>query len=885
VSRMRNQPMALRRIGPDVSRNPGGISVCISAVALLVLAMTVFVPRVNDANGAQRSLTVDDLLKLADVGRATVRPGSNSFVWEQSPPYDTLSDYGAGTTGTWQGSDFTIFSAGLNSTASNKLFPPQPRTTYRLGSFSRDGRFLTLLAMRDGTVKLAAYDFQRHLLKEYPLAPRFPGVQADPDWAWIDNRRLAVAAYPAGEGPWPLTFRRSLGTRLADSWAKSWAGKEASVDQFDSSTSDIAHPLTGRLLIVDVLSGHIQQLASGQFSAPRPSPDGRWLAAVRQSMLPQSSLDHPHVDWTYARSTLVLLPLIGRHDLREVAPELDVLPTSIEWNASSKEFAFFAWHDGSGLRSGDFRIVDPSTSVASLVPHEDISLASQRARGGPQWPEQAAWIGDSLAVFAHSTPGRAGTLAYEEINHNGIVDPRVEVGSIPPHWFLLGSNSAPRDLTPGMRSVSPIPVIADESGLIVVGDGGVWRLNASGPVRLFPESPQLIDALGSQDFFDQVRSAGKGGFFSVAGEPGALAQVGLNGGSPTFKLLSVPPESSVLAQSNSGTLLLKIGAGKGARLAIARANGALTTLGELNPSLDGITETRWLDFRYSNSERSRRPQLSGCLLLPPDYHPGHRYPLIVEVYPDRPGDCAAPEVRHRFAMGAHPTSYSEHLLAARGFVVLRPDAAGGIARTADGPQADLPAIVDRGVDAVLAAGIGDPGRIGLLGYSQGGFASLWIATQTRRYAAIVSINGWTDLVSKFFGMSWAQQFVPTELPPQGHIDRYLAPVGSGFSMGGTPWQFPQRYIQNSPLWRSDGISAPVLLIHSDMDGFDDESYREFFSSLYIQKKDARLLIYRGEGHSPSSPANIRDMWKNIFSWFDRYLKVKRDSEGRMILGD
>ena len=127
-------------------------------------------------------------------------------------------------------------------------------------------------------------------------------------------------------------------------------------------------------------------------------------------------------------------------------------------------------------------------------------------------------------MFAHSTPGQAGTLAYEEIGHDGIVDPREEVGSIPPHWFLLGPNSGPRDLTPDMRKVSPIPLVADESGLIVVGDGRVWRLNASGPVRLFPESPQVVDMLGGRDFFDQVRSGGKGGFFSVAGAPGTLAQ-------------------------------------------------------------------------------------------------------------------------------------------------------------------------------------------------------------------------------------------------------------------------------------------------------------------------------------------------------------------------
>jgi dipeptidyl aminopeptidase/acylaminoacyl peptidase len=120
---------------------------------------------------------------------------------------------------------------------------------------------------------------------------------------------------------------------------------------------------------------------------------------------------------------------------------------------------------------------------------------------------------------------------------------------------------------------------------------------------------------------------------------------------------------------------------------------------------------------------------------------------------------------------------------------------------------------------------------------------------------------------------------------EGDSSKYLAPAGSDFRMDGTPWSAPQRYITNSPLWRSDNVSAPVLLIHSDMDEFDDTSYEMFFTSLYIQKKDARLLIYRGEGHSPSSPANIKDMWANIFSWFDKYLAVERDSEGRIILHD
>jgi dipeptidyl aminopeptidase/acylaminoacyl peptidase len=673
---------------------------------------------------------------------------------------------------------------------------------------------------------------------------------------------------------------------LTDSWEKSWKGQEASVDQYDSSSNDVARPLPGRLVVVDMVSGRVQQLAAGQFSGLRPSPDGRWLAAVRQSSLPQSTLEQPHLDWTYYRSTLALFSLTGLSGPREVTPELDVLPSSIEWNPSGKDVAFFASYLGAGLQSGAFWIVDPANLMVRMVPHMGLALASQRVRAGPQWPERPVWLGDSLAVFAHSTPGEAGTFAFEDIKSDGIVDPRVAVASIPPHWFLLASNSTPRDLTPGMQNVSAFPVIADKSPFVVLADGQAWRLDASGaPTPLFRDSPQRLFPLAHQDYLSLARSNGGGGIVSVAGASGTLAQIVLNGESPILRLLSTPPNTSVLAVSNSGMALLQVGVGKGAQLALMQGGSAPVKLGELNPSLDHVAETRWAAFDYANAEGSTRTQLSGCLLLPPDYHPGYKYPLIVEVYPDRPGGCTAPEARRIYAMGARPTSYSEHLLAARGYVVFRPDAGGGISRTAEGPQAQLSAVVDRGIDAVLAAGYGDPTRVGLLGFSQGGVVSLWIATQSKRYKAIVSLNGYSDMFTGFFEMSWAQELAPTENPRRGHIDRYLSTVSSGFSMGGTPWQVPQRYIQNSPLWRSDAVSAPVLLIHSDMDQFDDGSYKAFFSSLYIQKKDARLLIYRGEGHSPSSPANIKDMWKNVFSWFDNYLKVKRDLNGKMILSD
>jgi hypothetical protein len=855
------------------------------AVGLLFLTVVLGVASATQAFGSERPLTVNDILRLSDVGRAVARPGTDSFVWEQSPPYDTLGDYGIGSTGTWQHGDYWIFTAGAGSQTPRKLFQPNPRAAYRLGGFSPDGRFLSLLAVHDGKVRLAVYDFERQRLTEFPLAPRFPGYQPTPEWAWLDNHRLAVATYPAGDaGPWPLSFRRAIGARLTDAWEKSWKGKEPSVDEYDSSASDTKHLLPGRLVTVDMQSGRIRELASGQFSGLRTSPDGHWLAAVRESSLPQYTLQQPHTDWTYAQCALVLFSLSEPAQMREADPALDVLPDSMVWNPSGKDLAFFAWRTGSTLSTGEFWRLDASNSAVNIVPHEGLSLASQRARGGAQWPERAVWLGDALAVLARATPGQAGSFTYEDIRGGGAIDPRVPLSSLPAHWFLLRPDVPAIDLTPGLKQVSPVPVIATGSQAIVVGDGQVLQLNVSGtPLRLFANSPPLLDVLRNQRFFAQARLNGGGGLFPVVGDPGTLAIIDLERGAPALRLLTAPPESKALALSGSGTVLLQVGAGKGAKLALSSRGGEPESLGELNPFLDGIAETRWVDFPYSSAQGATKAQLSGCLLLPADYNRGYKYPLVVEIYPDRPGGCAAAESRREFAMAVTPTAYSEHLLAAKGFVVLRPDAGGGISRTADGPQAGLPAVVDRAIDAVIAAGYVDPDRVGLMGYSLGGFASLWVATQSRRYKAVISLNGYSDLITGFFDMELAQELAPTEIVPGGHPDRYLVPVASPFSMGGSPWQFPERYLQNSPLWRSDGVTAPVLLIHSDLDNFNNTSYKQFFSSLFMQKKDARLLIYRGEGHAPSSPANIRDMWRNIFYWFDRYLKVKRDSNGSMIL--
>ncbi len=89
-------------------------------------------------------------------------------------------------------------------------------------------------------------------------------------------------------------------------------------------------------------------------------------------------------------------------------------------------------------------------------------------------------------------------------------------------------------------------------------------------------------------------------------------------------------------------------------------------------------------------------------------------------------------------------------------------------------------------------------------------------------------------------------------------------------------------MRNSPLFNADKVKTPLLLVHSDLDILELSQYERMFTALYQQRKEAKLLEYWGEGHTPSSPANIRHLWSEMLGWYDKYLDVARDAEGALI---
>jgi dipeptidyl aminopeptidase/acylaminoacyl peptidase len=250
-------------------------------------------------------------------------------------------------------------------------------------------------------------------------------------------------------------------------------------------------------------------------------------------------------------------------------------------------------------------------------------------------------------------------------------------------------------------------------------------------------------------------------------------------------------------------------------------------------------------------------RLKGSLLLPAGYQEGKRYPLIVYVY----GGATLSNSLDRFGLvGNGPLNMQ--LLATRGYVVLLPDAPQHLGT----PLLDLAKTVLPGVNKVIELGIADPDRLGIMGHSFGGYSTLALIVQTNRFKAAMDIDGMGDLVAAYGAMNRDGTAFETAF-----LER-----GNGL-LGGTPWQYRERYIENSPVFYLDRLQTPLLIIHGSEDAtvppFLDA---EVFVGLRRLGREVELAEYMGEGHSPLywSYANQLDFCTRVIAWFDDLLKKR-----------
>jgi dipeptidyl aminopeptidase/acylaminoacyl peptidase len=280
------------------------------------------------------------------------------------------------------------------------------------------------------------------------------------------------------------------------------------------------------------------------------------------------------------------------------------------------------------------------------------------------------------------------------------------------------------------------------------------------------------------------------------------------------------------------------------------ASAAPSGLNQISHFNDGL-QPAWGDSA-SLTWTNENLHIQGWLLLPANYNPAKKYPLIVEVH----GGPAA-DVQSRWNGGGggfSATGYS-----ALGYFVLMPNPRGSYgegeaftqANRKDFGYGDLRDIL-AGVDTVLAKYPVDPNRVGLTGWSYGGFMSMFAVTQTHRFRAAVAGAGISDWLS-YYG--------------ENSIDQWMIPY-----FGASVYDDPQVYAKSSAISFIKNVNTPTLAVVGDRDGEcpAPQSF-EFWHALRDLHVPAQLVVYPNEGHGFSDPAHRRDVQQRAIEWFARYM--------------
>lgn len=822
--------------------------------------------RPSPASGAKRPYSVEDMLKLESVNNAMSDPTGRWLVWEQAPPYDSVKDYSGNDRPGTIGNRLMALDTKGGRSAPIELGAGDGADSRWLDSFSPDGRYLVYYRSTGGAYSMGVYDFETGKTQNFNAAPNIQPLAGHRS-VWLSQHEFAFAAFQAGDQP-IAALRSKTGSSLWRDWNTAWHGG-LSVNEVSSHANGGGdQPLSGRLMKVDAASGTMTKVSEGRYASLAASHDGRYLAALRQFSKFQADPGVGNLDWLTSRSKLEIFDLTTGKMI-DPMPRTDVFPQTLEWASDRNRLALFGWDVGKGVRSGLFHSVDPGSGEVRAISHTGLDLASERERGLIQKPERVVWIGDRLAMFARKLSEPRAQPAFTYRGETG-----AQIGNAParPDWYLVDANGASENMTRSLPTPSQIPLSADGRSMTVLAGGQVWRVApGADPVQLTKKADgQLSLTIEQAHETDHPPFARFASLISQEGDEQEAFSLDLENGRKLRARFPSPYSDFRAIAGESGVGLFAT-TGPNGTIVEARSNdGASRQVAVLNAQLKQVDQTRITTLNYAIDTAEGRRQVGACMILPPHYNPAKRYPVIVHIYPGVGARCNEPIHLRYSSLGSG--TMDMHLLAARGYIVLEPNTSRFLTNSPPNPMGGMPSVVDASLDALIAQGYADPDQIGLIGMSQGGYASLWLATQMKRFKAIVSINGWSDMYSHRFDGIVHRRYFSDRLPFKGESMRYEANgIDSDFGTGVSVWDQPDAYVRNSPLFHAREITAPVMLIHSDMDFFNINQYDMMFTALYEQKKEARYLRYAGEGHTPSSPANLRDMWSNIFKWFDQYL--------------
>jgi dipeptidyl aminopeptidase/acylaminoacyl peptidase len=404
-----------------------------------------------------------------------------------------------------------------------------------------------------------------------------------------------------------------------------------------------------------------------------------------------------------------------------------------------------------------------------------------------------------IAVPAWSPDGKS--VAFIE----GLMSDEPSVGG--DVFVVPAEGGEARNLTPGMKA-SASWLTWRRDGKILFGE---WVDGGAGLVTLDPASGKMETLWQGED---QITANGWGAAVSLAddGKTAALIQ----------QSFSHPPE---------------VWAGP-----IGNWKQVTSRNPNLKPAWGTAKSIHWSNEGFN---------LQGWLLYPRNFDPARKYPMVVDVH-GGPGSMA-----HSSWPGSHSFGVA---LSGAGYFVFMPNPRGSFGEGETFTRANVKDFgygdwrdIMTGIDAVIKGAPVDERRLGLTGWSYGGYMTMWGVTQTRRFAAAVAGAGLANFQS-YYG--------------ENQIDQWMIPF-----FGASVYDDPAVYAKSSPITYIKAAKTPTLVLVGDSDGEcpTPQSY-EFWHALKTLGTETELVVYEHEGHAFASPAHQRDVIERVAAWFDSHMK-------------
>ena len=285
-------------------------------------------------------------------------------------------------------------------------------------------------------------------------------------------------------------------------------------------------------------------------------------------------------------------------------------------------------------------------------------------------------------------------------------------------------------------------------------------------------------------------------------------------------------------------------------VALTSAPASARTLTSLGRQLAGWTLATREMISWKSEDGA---EIEGVLHKPADFRKGKRYPLLVIVHGGPTGISRPVRVA-----GAGPYPIEQWL--AKGAIILEPNYRGSagygekfralnVRNLGVGDAWD----VLSGVDHLVAQGLADPSRMGVMGWSQGGYISAFLATHERQPFKAISVGA---------GISnWMTYYVNTDIHP--FTRQYLK---------ATPWDDPAIYALTSPMTNIKRAKTPTLIQHGEFDTrVPTPNAYELYQGLQDVGVPVKLIIYKGFGHGLNKPKAARAAMEHNWEWFNRYV--------------